>query len=151
MHLKVPPVAVAGIAAALMFGLSVILPQFSFPLPFKNTLTIIIFLFGLLIAALGAVSFRRRETTVNPTRPSTASSLVASGVYRLSRNPMYLGLLMALIALGVYLAKPLILLVVATAFVLYMNKYQIEPEEQALQRLFGEDFAAYKNTVRRWF
>jgi protein-S-isoprenylcysteine O-methyltransferase Ste14 len=58
---------------------------------------------------------------------------------------------MALIALGVYLAKPLILLVVATAFVLYMNKYQIEPEEQALQRLFGEDFAAYKNTVRRWF
>lgn len=151
MHLKVPPVAVAGIAAALMYGLSIILPQFSFPLPFKNTITIIIFLFGLLIAALGVVSFRRRETTVNPTRPSTASSLVASGVYRLSRNPMYLGLLMALIALGVYLAKPLILLVVATAFVLYMNKYQIEPEEQALQRLFGEDFAAYKNTVRRWF
>ncbi len=151
MHLKVPPVAAAGIAAALMYGLSIILPQFSFPLPFKNTITIIIFLFGLSIAALGVVSFRRRETTVNPTRPSTASSLVASGVYRLSRNPMYLGLLMALIALGVYLAKPLILLVVATAFVLYMNKYQIEPEEQALQRLFGEDFAAYKNTVRRWF
>jgi protein-S-isoprenylcysteine O-methyltransferase Ste14 len=151
MHLKVPPVAAAGIAAALMYGLSIILPQFSFPLPFKNTITIIIFLFGLSIAALGVVSFRRRETTVNPTRPSTASSLVASGVYRLSRNPMYLGLLMTLIALGVYLAKPLTLLVVATAFVLYMNKYQIEPEEQALQRLFGEDFAAYKNTVRRWF
>jgi len=150
VHLKVPPVAVAGIAAALMYGLSIVVPQFAFPLPFKNTFTIIIFLFGLLIGASGVISFHRRETTVNPTRPSTASSLVASGVYRFSRNPMYLGLLLALVALGVYLTNPPSLLLVATAFVLYMNRYQIAPEEQALQRLFGEDFTAYTNTVRRW-
>jgi protein-S-isoprenylcysteine O-methyltransferase Ste14 len=150
MHLKVPPVAVAGIAAALMYGLSIVLPQFAFPLPFKNAITVIVFLSGLLIAASGVVSFRRRETTVNPTRPSTASSLVANGVYRFSRNPMYLGLLLALVALGVYLTNPLIMLPVATAFIRYMNRYQIEPEEQALQQLFGEDFTAYKKTVRRW-
>ena len=64
---------------------------------------------------------------------------------------MYLGLSMVLVALGVYLANPLVVIVVVTAFVLYMNKYQIEPEEQALQRLFGEDFTAYKKNVRRWF
>ena len=150
MHLKVPPVAVALIAAALMYWLSAILPQSSFTLPHKNIITVVVFLFGLGIAAGGVVSFHRRETTVNPTRPSTASSLVANGVYRFSRNPMYLGLSLALIALGVYLANPLALIIIVTAFVLYMNIYQIEPEEQALQRLFGEDFTAYKKNVRRW-
>jgi protein-S-isoprenylcysteine O-methyltransferase Ste14 len=151
LHLKVPPVAAALIAAALMYGLSAIPPQSSFPLPHKNTITVIVFLFGFSIAASGVVSFHRRETTVNPTRPSTTKSLVANGVYQFSRNPMYLGLSVVLVALGVYLANPLVMIVVVTAFVLYMNKYQIEPEEQALQRLFGEDFTAYKKNVRRWF
>ncbi len=151
MHLKVPPVAVAAVAAALMVGLSRGLPQFANVIPYKNAIALVIFLAGLGIAVSGVVSFRRRETTLNPTRPSTASSLVASGVYRFSRNPMYLGLLLALAALGVYLTNPLVLVLGVAAFVLYMNKYQIEPEEQALLQLFGEAFIEYNKNTRRWF
>lgn len=108
MHLKVPPVALAAIAAALMVGLSRVLPQFAIVFPYKNAIALAIFLAGLGIAVFGVVSFRRRQTTVNPTRPSTA-------------------------------------------FVLYMNEYQIEPEEQALLQLFGEAFVEYKKNTRRWF
>ena len=151
MHLKVPPVAVAAVAAALMVGLSGVLPQFAIVFPYKNAIALAIFLAGLGIAVSGVVSFRHRETTVNPTRPSTASSLVANGVYRFSRNPMYLGLLLALAALGVYLTNPFVLVLGVAAFVLYLNKYQIEPEEQALLQLFGEAFIEYNKCTRRWF
>jgi len=151
VHLKVPPVAVAAIAAALMVALSRVTPQLANPFPYKNTFALAIFLAGLGIAASGVVSFRGRETTVNPTRPSTASSLVTNGVYRFSRNPMYLGLLLALAALGVYLTNPLVLVSGAAAFVLYMNKFQIEPEEQALLQIFGEAFVEFKKYTRRWF
>ena len=151
MYLKIPPVAVAVVTAALMVGLSKVLPQLAIVFPFKNGIALAIFLAGLGFAVSGVVSFRRRETTVNPTRPSTASSLVANGVYRFSRNPMYLGLLLALAALGVYLTNPLVLVFGVAAFVLYMNKYQIEPEEKALLQLFGEAFVGYKKNTRRWF
>jgi len=87
---------------------------------------------------------------VNPTKPSDASSLVVQGIYRVSRNPMYLGVLLLLIAWGIYLEHLIVVFVLPAAFVIYMNKFQIEPEEQALQKLFGDDFASYKKKVRRW-
>jgi len=104
---------------------------------------------GQSISIFGIVSFRRAKTTINPHKPSAASSLVTSGVYRYTRNPMYLGLSVTLMGWAVFLSNPLALLAVPL-FVLYINKFQINPEERVLSSLFGAEYAAYKEKVRRW-
>jgi protein-S-isoprenylcysteine O-methyltransferase Ste14 len=104
---------------------------------------------GLSISISGMVSFRRAKTTINPSKPSAASSLVTSGVYRYTRNPMYLGLSVTLMAWGVFLSNALALLAVPL-FVLYINRFQINPEERVLSSLFVAEYAAYKEKVRRW-
>jgi len=104
---------------------------------------------GVAFSATGILSFRRVRTTVNPTRPDEASVLVSTGIYRVTRNPMYVGLLLVLVAWAVFLASAWALLGVA-GFVLYMNRFQIAPEERALSRLFGSEYASYKARVRRW-
>jgi len=104
---------------------------------------------GLSISISGIRSFRRAKTTINPSKPSAASSLVTSGVYRYTRNPMYLGLLVTLVGWAMFLSNPLALLAVPL-FVLYINRLQINPEERVLSALFGAEYAAYKEKVRRW-
>jgi protein-S-isoprenylcysteine O-methyltransferase Ste14 len=104
---------------------------------------------GLGVASAGVISFRQAKTTLNPTIPGSASSLVVSGVYRLTRNPMYLGLLLVLLGWGVFLSNALALVLIP-AFVVYMNRFQISPEERALTSLFPQVFFAYKAKVRRW-
>ena len=104
---------------------------------------------GQSISIFGIVSFRRAKTTINPHKPSAASSLVTSGVYRYTRNPMYLGLSVTLMGWAVFLSNPLALLAVPL-FVLYINRFQINPEERVLSSLFGAEYAAYKEKVRRW-
>ncbi|MCY1553776.1 Phospholipid methyltransferase [compost metagenome] len=104
---------------------------------------------GAFVALFGVASFRRAKTTVNPTTPGAASALVDSGIYRYSRNPMYLGLLLVLAGWGLWLAHALALLGLP-AFVVYMNRFQIAPEERALTAVFGDAFAAYRQKVRRW-
>ncbi|MBG6289848.1 isoprenylcysteine carboxylmethyltransferase family protein [Pseudomonas nitroreducens] len=104
---------------------------------------------GAAVCLAGVLSFRLARTAVNPLRPETASALVSSGIYGHTRNPMYLGFAIALVAWAFYLASPVALLGVV-GFVLYMNRFQIGPEEQALASLFGEAFAAYRTRVRRW-
>jgi protein-S-isoprenylcysteine O-methyltransferase Ste14 len=104
---------------------------------------------GILIAGAGLVAFRRARTTANPMRPETASSLVTSGVYRWTRNPMYLGWLPILVGWAVYLQHPVPLLVVPL-FMLYLTRFQIVPEERALAANFGTQFEAYRKRVRRW-
>ena len=133
-----------------MVALSKLLPQFGFTLPYKASLAVVIGIVGLLIAGNGVAAFRRLQTTVNPTRPETASTLAVDGMYRRTRNPMYLGVLLCLIACGVYLANFASLLFVPTLFVIYMNQFQIKPEEQALTLIFGEEFTNYMLRVRRW-
>jgi protein-S-isoprenylcysteine O-methyltransferase Ste14 len=104
---------------------------------------------GVVTGALGVVSFRRARTTVNPTRPDSSSSLVLSGVYAFTRNPMYLGLLLVLVGWAIFLSNILAFLVLP-GFIFYMNRFQIEPEERALASLFGREFDAYKSRVRKW-
>ena len=106
------------------------------------------------LVALGAalmgsavVTFRRAGTTPNPFKPTTA--FVTHGPYRFTRNPMYLGLLLTLLAWAVFLFNPMALLFVPI-FVLYINRFQIKPEEQVLSSLFGAEYMAYKGQVRRW-
>jgi protein-S-isoprenylcysteine O-methyltransferase Ste14 len=94
-------------------------------------------------------AFRRARTTVNPLTPDATTALVESGIYRLTRNPMYLGFLLLLLAEIVWLANPVALLA-APAFVLYLNRFQIGPEERALRNRFGAKFQSYSHRVRRW-
>ena len=104
---------------------------------------------GVVTSGLGVMAFRRVRTTVNPTKPAATSSLVHSGVYSLTRNPMYLGFLLILCGWAIFLANPLTLLLLLV-FVFYMNRFQIQPEEKALTARFGQAFLTYVTRVRRW-
>ena len=112
-------------------------------------LSYVLFLLGFGILFSAARSFKKHKTTINPIKIETASSLVVSGIFNYSRNPMYLG--MALILLGLSLKFNLIGGLIFTAlFILFITNFQIKPEEKAMQKIFGEEFLSYKNKVRRW-
>jgi len=102
---------------------------------------------GLVLAA--AASMFRARTTINPFSPNRASSLVTGGIFRVSRNPMYLSLLLLLVAYAVRLDSPLVWLG-PIAFVGYVNRFQIGPEERALKAKFGEAYLRYRSHTRRW-
>jgi protein-S-isoprenylcysteine O-methyltransferase Ste14 len=148
LELKVPPPVVALCLALLMwFAPSPGQPEA--PLQVRIGAALVLVLIGQSISIAGMVAFRRARTTINPTKASAASSLVTTGVYRFTRNPMYLGLLLTLLAWAVFLFNPVALLFVPI-FVLYINRFQIKPEEQVLSSLFGAEYMAYKGQVRRW-
>jgi protein-S-isoprenylcysteine O-methyltransferase Ste14 len=104
---------------------------------------------GVAIALAGVAEFRRSRTTVHPQHPEKASAVVTRGVYRWTRNPMYLGLLLALAGWSIFLAN-LAALAGLPLFVAYMNRFQIGPEERALSAKFGPAYASYLVSVRRW-
>jgi protein-S-isoprenylcysteine O-methyltransferase Ste14 len=149
LELKVPPVAVVLFMAALMWLVARAAPAFEFALPARGFLAVGLAVTGMVVSLSGVVSFRRAKTTVNPMKPDSSSSLVTSGVYALTRNPMYLGFLLVLAGWAVFLSNVLGLLLLPV-FVFYMNRFQIEPEEKALAILFGPAFIAYQSRVRRW-
>jgi protein-S-isoprenylcysteine O-methyltransferase Ste14 len=149
LELKIPPVGVFVLFAAVMwlipFQISMIDFFFSFRLPFS----LILIVAGGVFALAGIFAFRKSKTTLNPLKPEAASIIVTCGVYRFSRNPMYVGLLFVLTAWAVWLCNlPAFLFL--PAFVQYMNRFQILPEERALQSKFGSEFNAYMMSVRRW-
>jgi protein-S-isoprenylcysteine O-methyltransferase Ste14 len=149
LEVKVPPPAVAlGIAVA-MWGTSKLAPLLQMPSALRLGAAAAILLVGIGFSAAGVLAFRRARTTVNPMRPETTSSLVSSGIYRVTRNPMYMGLLCVLIAWAIFLSSAWALLGPA-AFVLYISRFQIAPEERALEKLFGGEYADYRARVRRW-
>ena len=149
LELKVPPVALVLLVAALMWLAMWTMPAFEFQVPLRKILSVSMATAGTIVSGLGVLSFRRARTTVNPMKPDSASSLVVSGIYRLTRNPMYLGFLLVLVGWAIYLSNALTFFFLP-AFIVYMNRFQIEPEEQALHVLFGPQFAAYRSRVRRW-
>jgi len=149
LDVKIPPPFLALVLALLIWATSLAAPAFHFVLPGRILPALGLFLLGTTISIAGVTSFRRAKTTVNPTKPGSASSLVVSGVYKFTRNPMYLGLLFVLSGWVVLRANALAVVWIP-AFVVYMNRFQIRPEERALESLFKEDFLAYKTKVRRW-
>ena len=104
---------------------------------------------GLLIIAFAVFKFAKTKTTVDPTKPSKTSSLVISGIYRITRNPMYLGMLFLIISFTFYKLS-LLGAIVIPSFIFYINKYQIEPEEYEMRKKFGENFEDYCKKVDRW-
>ena len=149
LELKLPPVPLAMIFGGAMWLAAVSLPAFAFALPGHIAVACLLGGLGIICALAGIVAFRHAMTTFNPMQPGAAAVLVTSGAYRLSRNPMYVGLLLVLGGWAVFLSHALGFLFLP-AFVAYMNRFQIAPEENALSSKFGEDFAAYQQSVRRW-
>ncbi len=146
---KVPPVAQFLVVAAGMWLLANYVPALSFDIPARRALVILFFFLGGIVAVPAIAAFRSADTTVDPRFPEKATRLVVGGVYRYSRNPMYLGLLFLLIAWALYLSNVLGFAGLPL-FVLAMNHLQIGPEERAMERQFGDEFRAYRESVRRW-
>lgn len=149
LELKIPPPAQTLVCAAVMWLLGWAVPDAAFALPVARWLAMFLALVGVCFAAIGIVQFRRVGTTVYPMKPHKASQLVTGGVYRLSRNPMYVGMLLLLAGWGFYVANFLAFLCLPL-FVLSITKLQIVPEERALREKFGEEFSTYQREVRRW-
>ena len=149
LELKIPPLALLLLAGGVMWWIAMAMPAFGFAFPMRLVCAAGAVVVGMAIAGMGVFSFRRAKTTVNPMKPDSSSALVVTGIYRLTRNPMYLGFLWILAAWGIFLSNALAFLA-PPGFVLYMNRFQIEPEEKALTRLFGQAFVAYRTQVRRW-
>jgi protein-S-isoprenylcysteine O-methyltransferase Ste14 len=152
LELKIPPLGLVIIAALLMWLGAVYLPALNFRFPFQSAQSTVAWVVGLpgaLASALGVLEFRRAKTTVDPTTPKAAAALVTTGIYRRTRNPMYVGFLLILTGWAVAVANVASFLILP-AFVLYMNRFQIQPEERALASIFGQDFEAYCTEARRW-
>jgi protein-S-isoprenylcysteine O-methyltransferase Ste14 len=145
---KIPPPVVVMVTALFMWLISRAAPSFHREIPAQNWIAVVLVSGGFLLGISGVVTFRRAKTTVDPTKPR-ASSLVTWGVYTISRNPMYLGGLVMLLGWAVYLLNALAFLFLPV-YVLYINRFQIVPEERALTSLFGETYGAYRLRARRW-
>jgi protein-S-isoprenylcysteine O-methyltransferase Ste14 len=149
LELKVPPPLVAAISALAMWEIANLAPRLDMPATPRVALAVVLALIGFSIDIAGLLSFLRAKTTIHPMKPGATSTLVTSGVYALSRNPMYVGLLLVLVAWAVYLSSVWTLAGPAT-FVLYINRFQIAPEERTLAAMFGATYSQYKRAVRRW-
>ena len=146
---RVPPPLIFLLTAIAMWLTARLVPGLDLSRSMRVALALPFATLGVLSSVLGLTAFRTAKTTVNPVRIETASTLVTSGVYRFTRNPMYLGLALLLVAWGLYLASPLAFLWPAI-FVLYITRFQIIPEERTLRRLFGTSYDGYCARVRRW-
>jgi protein-S-isoprenylcysteine O-methyltransferase Ste14 len=149
LEATIPPPALAAAIAGAMWATSRLAPLLQIPGALRLGTAAAVLLVGIGFSVGGVLAFRRARTTLNPTKPEQASSLVRSGVYRVTRNPMYVGLLCVLVAWAVFLSSAWALLG-PLIFVLYIGRFQIAPEERALAKLFGSEFADYQAKVRRW-
>ena len=146
---KIPPPLLGALVAAAMWGVCTFGPQWSMPQVLKVIVVALLGVAGAAFDLSGLVAFRASRTTINPLKPERASALVQGGIYRFTRNPMYVGMALFLLAWAVYLsaalpfAGPLL-------FALYITRFQIAPEERVLTALFGADYLAYASRVRRW-
>ncbi|HEU5297057.1 MAG TPA: isoprenylcysteine carboxylmethyltransferase family protein [Burkholderiaceae bacterium] len=146
---KVPPPLMALLVGLLMWLASLLVTPIEVPFGLRAGVAVAIACIGAVIGVTAMVTFRRARTTMNPIKLEGASVLVTGGVFRITRNPMYLSLVLYLFAWVVYLSSWLALLFLPL-FVLYINRFQIAPEERALSSLFGAQYAAYMGKVRRW-
>jgi protein-S-isoprenylcysteine O-methyltransferase Ste14 len=147
LNTKIPPPIVAILFAVLIFYFS---DSFAYvDLPFKIYISLFFVLLGFFITFSSARNFKKKETTVNPIKPEEASQLVTDGFFKITRNPMYLGMLLFLLGLSIYNGL-IVGLVFLPLFVGYITFFQIIPEERAMIKIFGEDYKAYMKKVRRW-
>ena len=146
---KVPPALLALIFAALMWLVAQLMPRLLIDDSIRLTAILLLVAGGTFFSLTDVLSFKSAGTTVNPLTPGESTSLVKTGIYRYSRNPMYVGMLMVLLAWGLFLSS-LFSMITSAGFLLYMNRFQIQPEEQSLSARYGNAYADYVKRVRRW-
>lgn len=149
LRLKIPPVLQGIIALIFIWLLSQYMPVFHIDIAFKGLLSIAIISIGISIGVLAVSAFIKMRTTVDPRYPEKANKLVVVGIYRYSRNPMYLAIALVLFGISINLGALSSLLILAL-FVVYINRFQIVPEEKMLEQKFGESYTHYAQNVRRW-
>ena len=147
LNTKIPPPIVAILFAVMIFYFSDSFAHVD--LPFKIYISLFFVLLGFFITFSSARNFKKKETTVNPIKPEEASQLVTDGFFKITRNPMYLGMLLFLFGLSIYNGL-IVGFVFLPLFVGYITFFQIIPEESAMIEIFGEDYKAYMKKVRRW-
>lgn len=149
MRTRVPPPIVTAICGLLMWLVARHVPFGQFAFDAQQVAALALVSGGGLLMTLAAWQFQRARTTLNPMKPHTATTLVTRGVFAFSRNPIYVADLLFLVAAGLWFGSlPAFLLL--PVFVLYMDRFQIVPEEEILARMFDADYAAYRARVRRW-
>ena len=146
---RFPPPIVALFVAGLQCGVRRFTPAVPIPDGFRVATAIGVSLVSLAVAVAGIVAFRRVRTTINPVRIEDASTLVSGGIYRLTRNPMYVGLTGQLLAFAIYLGTPWAL-IGPILFAGFIHRFQILPEERAMAAKFGKAYDEYRRNVRRW-
>ncbi len=149
LELKIPPVAVFIVAMVLISFFSRVVTFAHIPLPVTSWVWWGCFALSGIFGLAGIYEFRKVKTTVNPTKPHEATTIVDTGVFRFSRNPMYLGLLLLLVGFA-YWQQNVFSLLTCVLFVWYMNRFQIKPEERTLVKIFGQPYIDYQARVRRW-
>ncbi|MBX7101031.1 MAG: isoprenylcysteine carboxylmethyltransferase family protein [Myxococcaceae bacterium] len=149
LELKLPPPAVALAFAALMAAAAHLTSPLEVEVAVRAGAATVLLVAAAVTGLSAIAGFRGARTTVDPTRPAKASALVTSGVYRATRNPMYLALTLGLCAWGTWLASPWAALG-PLGLVLYLTRFQIGPEERVLREKFGQDYADYCARTRRW-
>ena len=135
--------------AALMGFASAIMPGPAIAMTLRIVVAVPLVAIGIAIIVDARVLLARAHTTWHPSMPERTTSLVTTGVYRYSRNPIYLGMFLALVGWAVVLADP-VALALSAAFVLYMDRLQIVPEERSLLTAVGDEYRDYADRVRRW-
>ncbi|WP_127137859.1 methyltransferase family protein [Flagellimonas oceanensis] len=150
MKMKVPPAVIMLVFGGLMYVLDRFLPVGEFDFFGRQELAMILSGLGVLVILISVIQFFIKKTTVDPLNPKKTRKLVTNGVYNYTRNPMYLGMLLFLLAFGLKLGNAFNTLI-AAGFVSYMNHFQIKPEEEMLMKLFGQEYKIYCKLTRRWF
>lgn len=149
LELKIPPPVLALLLGATVWWLAPLGPAVPWPEGLRIGLAVLLALLGLALDCSGLVAFVRRHTTINPLSPRKSTALVTTGVYRFTRNPMYLGMACLLTAWAVWLGA-LLPFAAPVLFVLFITRFQIRPEERVLAQLFGPPYTDYTRRVRRW-
>lgn len=144
---RIPPPVVTLVFGLLIYCSADLLPSLIFEL--QNALALLFAIAGLGVMTVAVVSFIQLKTTVNPLQPKSATALVTGGVFRFSRNPMYLGMLLLIISVSIYTGA-VASVILLPSFVVYIRVFQILPEEQAMRELFPDAYQAYCKQVRRW-
>lgn len=149
LELKGPPPVIALLVAGSMWLAQRYAPSLGLAIHWRLVFAVTLVLLGIALALAGVFEFRKAKTTVNPLKPETTSAVVATGIFRFTRNPMYLGMLTVLVGWAVFLANT-VSFALLPLFVLYMNRFQIGPEERVLSAHFGAEYTRYMQSVRRW-
>lgn len=149
LKLLIPPPA-----WLLLFGASMWAVDRNFPIlewvaePW-NRIGLVLIGVAFLIDLTSLITFFKKHTTPNPFQPRKTQTLVTTGTYSFTRNPMYLGMVIILMGWGIYLGSlaPFLLI---PPFVWILTVMQIIPEEDILEDKFGREYLDYKARVRRW-